>query len=133
MAWVGPTATPTTTTGNIAWTSRSFRSFFTPPSRRWPPPLNLGSDITRRKFLARLQGEISKRGTTAILRNGIKHGPHRINLFYGAPSPGNDSAKLLYGLNRFTVTRQLRYSNDNAQLPWTCASSSTACPSSPSS
>ena len=29
---------------------------------------------------------------------------------------GNDSAKLLYGLNRFTVTRQLRYSNDNAQL-----------------
>ena len=78
--------------------------------------LNLGSDITRRKFLARLQGEISKRGTTAILRNGIKHGPHRIDLFYGAPSPGNDSAKRLYGLNRFTVTRQLRYSNDNAQL-----------------
>ena len=79
--------------------------------------LNLSDDnITRRKFLARLQGEITKRGTTAVLRNGIKHGPHRIDLFYGAPSPGNDSAKSLYGLNRFTVTRQLRYSNDNAQL-----------------
>ena len=79
--------------------------------------LNLSDDnITRRKFLARLQGEITKRGTTAVLRNGIKHGPHQIDLFYGAPSPGNDSAKSLYGLNRFTVTRQLRYSNDNAQL-----------------
>ena len=79
--------------------------------------LNLGDDNnTRRKFLARLQGEITKRGTTAVLRNGIKHGPHQIDLFYGAPSPGNDSAESLYGLNRFTVTRQLRYSNDNAQL-----------------
>ena len=79
--------------------------------------LNLGDDnITRRKFLARLQGEITKRGTTSVLRHGIKHGPHQINLFYGTPSPGNDSAKSLYGLNRFTVTRQLRYSNDNAQL-----------------
>ena len=29
---------------------------------------------TRRKFLARLQGEISKRGTIDVLRHGIKHG-----------------------------------------------------------
>ncbi len=31
---------------------------------------------TRRKFLARLQGEITKRGVIDVLRGGVKHGPH---------------------------------------------------------
>jgi len=70
---------------------------------------------TRRKFLARLQGEISKRGVVDVLRNGIKHGPHHIELFYGRPSPGNEQAKMLYEQNRFSVTRQLRYSRDETQ------------------
>jgi len=69
----------------------------------------------RRKFLARLQGEISKRGVVEVLRNGIKHGPHHIELFYGTPSPGNEQAKALYEQNRFSVTRQLRYSRDETQ------------------
>ena len=72
--------------------------------------------FTRRRFLARLQGEITKRGTIDVLRKGIKHGPHRFDLMYGTPSPGNEKARVLYGQNRFSVTRQLRYSNDNAQL-----------------
>ena len=71
---------------------------------------------TRRRFLARLQGEIAKRGTIDVLRKGVKHGPHQIDLMYGTPSPGNEKARVLYGQNRFSVTRQLRYSNDNAQL-----------------
>jgi len=70
---------------------------------------------TRRKFLARLQGEISKRGVVDVLRNGIQHGPHRVELFYGTPSPGNEKARMLYELNRFSVTRQLRYSRDEMQ------------------
>ena len=70
----------------------------------------------RRRFLARLQGEITRRGIIAVLRNGIKHGPHQVDLMYGTPSPGNEKARVLYGQNRFSVTRQLRYSNDNAQL-----------------
>jgi type I restriction enzyme, R subunit len=70
---------------------------------------------TRRKFLARLQGEISKRGTIDVLRHGIKHGPHHIDLFYGTPSPGNPRAAELNGANRFSVTRQLRYSRDETQ------------------
>ena len=70
----------------------------------------------RRKFLARLQGEVSKRGTIDVLRKGVKHGPHQIELMYGTPSPGNAKAAALYTQNRFSVTRQLRYSNDNAQL-----------------
>ena len=31
---------------------------------------------TRRKFLARLQGEIAKRGTIDVLRHGVRHGAH---------------------------------------------------------
>ena len=71
---------------------------------------------TRRKFLARLQGEITKRGTIDLLRKGVWHGPHRIDLFYGTPSVGNETAVRRYKQNRFSVTRQLRYSNDNSQL-----------------
>ena len=71
---------------------------------------------TRRKFLARLQGEISKRGTIDVLRHGIKHGAHHLDLFYGTPSPGNVKAQERYAANRFSVTRQLRYSRDETQL-----------------
>ncbi|MBI4728002.1 MAG: type I restriction endonuclease subunit R [Acidobacteria bacterium] len=71
---------------------------------------------TRRKFLARLQGEITKRGTIDVLRHGIKHGPHRLDLFFGTPSPGNTKAQERFAQNRFSVTRQLRYSRDEAQL-----------------
>ena len=71
---------------------------------------------TRRKFLARLQDQISKRGIIDVLRHGVKHGPREISLFYGTPSPGNEAAKARYDANRFTVTRQLRYSRDQAGL-----------------
>ncbi len=78
--------------------------------------LDLGQDgPTRRKFLARLQGEITKRGTIDVLRHGLKHGPHQLDLFFGTPSPGNAKAAERYGQNRFSVTRQLRYSRDETQ------------------
>lgn len=70
---------------------------------------------TRRKFLARLQGEISKRGTIDVLRHGIAHGAHNVELFYGTPSPGNPAATERYAQNRFSVTRQLRYSRDETR------------------
>src|SRR5712671_4862723 len=75
--------------------------------------LSLDADgPTRRSFLARLQGEITKRGTIDVLRNGIKHGAHQVDLFYATPSPDNEKAVELFARNRFSVTRQLRYSKD---------------------
>ena len=70
---------------------------------------------TRRNFLARIQGEISKRGVIDVLRHGIKHGPLSVDLFYSTPSSGNRKASELYAANRFSVTRQLRYSRDETQ------------------
>ena len=79
--------------------------------------LDLDDDSpTRRKFLDRLQGEVSKRGVIDVLRHGVKHGPHQLDLFYGTPSPGNPAAAERYAQNRFSVTRQLRYSRDETQL-----------------
>lgn len=82
------------------------------------PQLVDGLDIendspTRQKFLARLQGEISKRGVIDVIRSGVKHGQHDVALFYGTPSLGNPKAAERFALNRFSVMRQLRYSRDD--------------------
>ena len=73
------------------------------------------SGPTRRRLLARLQGEISKRGTIDVLRHGLRHGAHDLDLFYGTPSADNPEAQERFRQNRFTVTRQLRYSRDETQ------------------
>jgi type I restriction enzyme R subunit len=72
-------------------------------------------DINRLKFLARLSGEIGKRGVIDVLRKGIEHGPLHFDLFYGTPSPGNAKAAALHAQNRFSLTRQLAYSNDETR------------------
>jgi len=76
----------------------------------------LNDSPTRRQFLSRLQGEITKRGTIDVLRNGIKHSQHTLDIFYGLPSEGNPKAAERFDANRFSVTRQLRYSRDETQL-----------------
>ena len=79
--------------------------------------LSLDQDTpTRRQFLARVKSQIDTRGIIDVLRNGIQHQQHSIAFFYGSPSPGNTQAADLHRLNRFSVTRQLRYSDDNKQL-----------------
>ena len=70
----------------------------------------------RLRFLARLEGEIAKRGIIDVLRKGIKHGPESVDLFYGTPSPGNARAVEQFAQNRFSITRQLRYSQDETRL-----------------
>ena len=79
--------------------------------------LDLANDgPPQQTFLARLQGEITRRGTIDVLRSGLKHRQYNVDLFYGTPSPGNTTAAEHFALNRFTVTRQLRYSKDETQL-----------------
>ena len=70
----------------------------------------------RQKFLARLQGEIARRGTIDVLRKGLKHRSASIDLFYGTPTPGNRTARERFETNIFSVTRQLRYSKDQTRL-----------------
>jgi type I restriction enzyme R subunit len=78
--------------------------------------LGLDTDgSTRRQFLARLSGEIGKRGIIDVLRKGVSHGPHHLQLFYGTPSPGNARAAELHAQNRFSVSRQFAYSNDETR------------------
>jgi type I restriction enzyme R subunit len=69
----------------------------------------------RRAFLFRLEKEVAKRGVIDVLRNGVKHGPHDLTLFYPTPSPGNAKAMEQFSANRFSVTRQLRYSRDETR------------------
>jgi type I restriction enzyme, R subunit len=68
------------------------------------------------KTLARIQGEITKRGVIDVLRSGIQHGPQAITLFYGTPSKGNTKSIELFKANRFTVTRQVHFSSDETKL-----------------
>lgn len=74
------------------------------------------ADIKKRRFLDRLQCEITKRGIIDVLRNGIKVYPVDLIMFYLTPSENNVKAKLLHEKNIFSVTRQLQYSMDAARL-----------------
>ena len=78
--------------------------------------LQLGTNgPTRRKFLAQLQGEITRRGIIDVLRKGVRHGKYQIDLFYGTPSPENLKAVARHAANRFSVTRQLHYSQEQTK------------------
>ena len=73
-------------------------------------------DINRLKFLSRLSSEIGKRGVIDVLRKGIEHHPAgHFDLFYGTPSEGNAKTQALHAQNRFSITRQLAYSNDETR------------------
>ena len=103
----GAAATSATTTASTAsiWCS-SRRSCVAPsprPLRRWRSPRTVPRGVP---FLTRLQGEVIKRGTIDVLRNGIKHGALHLDLFYGTPSAENPQAQERFEQNRFTVTRQ---------------------------
>lgn len=69
--------------------------------------------IKRTQFLHRLQGEITKRGVVDVLRKGVNHGPVHLDLYKLLPTPGNAVAADAFGKNIFSVTRQVRYSNDS--------------------
>lgn len=74
---------------------------------------SLGLEIEspkQHKFLARLQGEITRRGIVHALRNGLDHLGHHIDLYYPTPSVGNASAAKAFAQNRWVITRQVHHS-----------------------
>lgn len=79
------------------------------------PPL-VADSPARRELLTRISNEIDKRGTVDVLRNGISHRQHNIEFYFPSPSAGNPKAAELFDANRFSVTRQLRYSRANTGL-----------------
>lgn len=74
------------------------------------------SEQNKRKFLNRLSGELAKRGVIDVLRKGVKVYPVDVVMFYMTPSPNNPKAAELFDKNIFSVTRQLRYSQDASRL-----------------
>lgn len=74
------------------------------------------TDIKKKQFLNRLQGEVAKRGIIDVLRNGVKVYPANLIMFYLTPTENNAKAKEMFEKNIFSVTRQLMYSNDSTRL-----------------
>lgn len=69
---------------------------------------------TENKVLSRISSEISKRGIIDVLRNlVVDRGVYLALCFFQPKSDLNPDHKKLYQQNRFTVVRQLHYSNQN--------------------
>jgi type I restriction enzyme R subunit len=76
---------------------------------------NAVHNLKKQKFLDFLQDEITRRGVVDVLRNGIKFYPSGLSLFNPVPSERNERAKQDFEKNIWSVTRQLRYSNDETR------------------
>ena len=69
---------------------------------------------TPEKLLARIEAQIERRGVLDVLRKGVKDRGCNFNLTYFRPSSGmNPDHQRLHALNRFTLIRQLKYSQRN--------------------
>lgn len=74
------------------------------------------NEVNRRRFLERVRDEITKRGVVDVLRKGVRHYSSTFFLYSPYPSELSDVGKRLYELNKFTVIRQLHYSQSNTLL-----------------
>ena len=89
-------------------------AFLTATQPETAAALSLDADTpARRQFLTRLKRDVDARGVVEALRNGVKHRQHDVSLYYAAPTPGNTAAEARYRQNRFSVSRQLRFSARN--------------------
>lgn len=71
-------------------------------------------DDAQMRFKNRLVGELDRRGTLDVLRRGVEDQGLRFDLAYFKPAHAkNPELVELYGKNRLTVTRQLRYSDQH--------------------
>ena len=71
---------------------------------------------TASKLLDRVSKEIERRGVLDVLRKGVIDRGCRFNLTYFRPSSGmNPNRQKLYAQNRFSLIRQLKYSQKSEQ------------------
>jgi len=71
-------------------------------------------DQTESKLIKRISSEIEKRGVIDVLRRGVKDRGSNFDLVYFEPKSGlNVEHQDLYKQNKFSVVRQLKYSNQN--------------------
>lgn len=64
-----------------------------------------------RKFLERLRNQITQRGVVDVLRHGVEHNATLFDLYYPTPVVANLKAHEAYEANRFSIVRQLHFSN----------------------
>jgi type I restriction enzyme R subunit len=63
------------------------------------------------KLLQRISDQIREKGIVEVLRKGIKYQQHRLSLYYPQPPHSlNPKAIQNYQANRFSITRQVRFS-----------------------
>lgn len=74
------------------------------------------TSVNRRKFLERVRKEITERGVVDVLRKGVKHLSNTFFFYSPYPSELSEVGKKMYALNKFTVIRQLHYSQANPKL-----------------
>lgn len=73
-------------------------------------------EMEKKKFLDRLSKKLSDVGVIDIIRQGLKYKNHTLDFYMVRPSEGNKEAKAAFEENIFSVTRQLRYSDDYGRL-----------------
>ncbi len=106
---------PTDYVASYALNLGDFASFLEATQPSLVDPLGLDDNSpARHKFLARLLGEITKRGVVHVLRNGVDHLGHHVDLYYPTPVGGNAKAVDLFDANRFVITRQVHHSVSRA-------------------
>lgn len=76
----------------------------------------LDSGLQKKKFLDKLKQELADRGIIDVLRKGMRYLHTRLDFYYVTPSPDNYKARELYKANIFSVTRQVRYSQEFPNL-----------------
>ena len=99
----------------LAFDRRQVISFLkeTQPDR-WEKLASVHGEDIENRILQRLFKELDRRGTLDVLRNGIVDYGVRFEMAYFKPETKlNPETKALYDMNRLTVTRQVRYSQQS--------------------
>ena len=82
--------------------------------KEWEKYKKQHGDGAKQKLFHRLVSQVKSRGTLDVLRKGVKSNGCRFQLAYFRPNSGlNPDHEKLYQGNRFTVVRQVRYSEQS--------------------